>query len=127
MAKQALSNLSVSDLQREIVRRQRRVGTLIRRRDRLAAKLKELDGLIAEHGGSGGGGVRVRPTNSMTLLDAMQKSIKGKTMSVTELAEAVKKDGYQTFAANFRVMVNQTLIKYPRIFKRVDRGQYTLA
>lgn len=126
MAKQALSALSVVDLHREISRRQRHVSTLIRKRDRLAAKLKELDAHIAEAGGSAGG-TRVRPSNSMTLLQAMQKSLKGKTMSVTDLAETVKKDGYQTFAANFRVMVNQTLIKYPRIFKRVSRGQYTVA
>ena len=126
MAKQTLSTLTVADLQREISRRQRRVGSLVRKRERLAAKLKELDAIIAETGGSGGG-VRVRPSNSMTLLDAMQRSLKGKTMGVAELADAVKKDGYQTFAANFRVMVNQTLIKYPKIFKRVERGQYTLA
>jgi chromosome segregation ATPase len=122
----SLANMSVSELQREIARRRRSVSSLLRKRERLANKLKELDALIAETGGNAGG-VRVRPENSVTLLQAMQKSLKGKTMSVTELAEQVKKDGYQTFAANFRVMVNQTLIKYPRVFKRVDRGQYTLA
>jgi chromosome segregation ATPase len=121
----SLANMSVSELQREISRRRRSVSSLLRKRERLANKLKELDALIAETGGNAGG-VRVRPENSVTLLQAMQKSLKGKTMSVTELAEQVKKDGYQTFAANFRVMVNQTLIKYPRVFKRVDRGQYTL-
>jgi len=48
-------------------------------------------------------------------------------MGVTEAAEAVKKAGYKTNAANFRVIVNQALLKHRNKFKKVERGQYTAA
>jgi hypothetical protein len=44
---------------------------------------------------------------------------------VTQVAAAVQKAGYKTFAANFRTIVNQTLIKNRKIFKKISRGQYT--
>jgi hypothetical protein len=48
-------------------------------------------------------------------------------MGVSEAADAVLKAGYQTNAANFRTIVNQTLIKNRSMFKKVGRGQYTAA
>ena len=60
----------------------------------------------------------------MSLVDALAKVLKGKTMGVAEAGEAVKRVGYKTNAANFRTMVNIALIKGGK-FKRVDRGQYT--
>ena len=53
--------------------------------------------------------------------------LKGKTMGVTEVAQAVQQAGYRTSAANFRVIVNQSLIKHRRLFKKVARGKYTAA
>jgi hypothetical protein len=61
------------------------------------------------------------------LVEALAAVLKGKTMTVSNAAEAVKKSGYKTNAANFRVMVNQTFIKHRNIFKKVSHGHYTTA
>ena len=42
----------------------------------------------------------------------------------TDVTEAVQRAGYKTSAANFRTIVNATLLKSPK-FKKVARGQYT--
>lgn len=70
------------------------------------------------------GGGRRRPRNEMNLVEALRKTLSGKTMSVTEVAEAVQREGYKTTSDNFRTIVNQTLINSGQ-FKRVARGQYT--
>ena len=125
-----LSGLSVNDLQRELRRRQRRVGTLARKRDRLAAKLDSLNGEIASLGGlvvgrNGSISGRRRPKNAMSLVEALAKVLHGRTMGVTEVAHAVQKIGYVTTSPSFRTIVNQTLINNNDKFKRVERGQYT--
>jgi hypothetical protein len=121
-----LEGLSLADLEREIQRRKRGMAGLLRRRERTAAKLRDLDALISSMGGSPGRapGARTRPKNETNLVDALAAALKGKTMGVTEAAEAVQKAGYRTSAANFRVIVNQTLINSGK-FKRVERGMYT--
>jgi hypothetical protein len=122
-----LMRMSVSDLRRELARRQRRIGTLVRRHQRLVAKASKLAEEIRELGGSVTGSVglgRTRPKNEMNLVDSLVKVLKGKTMSVTDVADAVQKAGYQTTAANFRTIVNQALINSGK-FKRVERGRYT--
>jgi hypothetical protein len=52
--------------------------------------------------------------------------LKGKTMSVTDLAEAVQRAGYQTTSKTFRTIVNQALIKHSDTFKKISRGMYTV-
>jgi hypothetical protein len=120
-----LARLSVSALEAEIRRRERAARALARRRDRLAAKLDALDRKIALMGGApgrrGGGGRRAK--NDMTLEESLVKVLRGKTMSVTDAAEAVQRAGYRTNSSNFRTQVNIALIKGP--FKRAGRGQYT--
>ena len=118
--------MSFGELQAEIRRRQRSVGTLERRRAGIVAKIAQLDAKIGSLGGSangraGSGGSR--PRNEMTLTETMAKVLKGKTMRVTDIAEAVQKAGYRTNSNNFRTQVNIALIKGP--FKRVGRGEYT--
>lgn len=130
MAKRSgtLSGISVSDLRRELGRRQKRVGSLIKKRDRLMDKVRELDQAISDLGGIARGGsfvgARKRPKNESNLVDALVKVLTGKTMSVTEVADAVQKAGYMTTSPSFRTIVNQTLINSGK-FKRVSRGQYT--
>lgn len=119
-----LSGLSVAELQREIARRQRQAGALHRRRDRLAQKLREVEAAIARLGGSGGKTGRMRFRNDKNLVDALHEVLKGKTMSVTQVAEAVQAAGYRTSSPSFRTIVNQTLIKSGK-FSREGRGQYT--
>lgn len=129
----SLSKMSVSQLQAEINRRVRSTRALHRRRAKLVAKLSSLDAMILSAGGSVGdaggrmGGVRKRAQNSMNLVEALQKVLKSKTMSVTDAAAAVQKAGYVTTADNFRTIVNQALIKHTDKFKKIERGQYTKA
>ncbi len=68
-----------------------------------------------------------RPKNGVSLVDAVHAALKGKTMSVSDITAAVKKSGFKTNAANFRVMVNQVFSKFPTRFKRVKHGHYTTA
>ncbi|MFI4898356.1 MAG: hypothetical protein ACIARR_11080, partial [Phycisphaerales bacterium JB059] len=117
--------MSTNELERELSRRQTAARRLERKRERLAEQLEEVERELSELGGLGGisiGGVRKRPRNEMNLADSLAKVLKSKTMSVTDVTEAVQKAGYRTSAANFRTIVNQTLIKDSR-FKKVARGQ----
>lgn len=124
----SLSRISMSELQLEIRHRQRSSRALESRHARLSAKLRALEVQIEELGGnvSGklGGGRGSRPKNDMTLVEALAQVLDGKTMSVTDVAEAVQKAGYRTNSNNFRTQVNLALIKGGK-FKRVRRGQYT--
>lgn len=131
MAKRSsLESLTVADLHRELRKRERSQGRIVKslmsKREKLAAKLAELDSEIARHGGSVRSGRRggSRPRNDTNLADALLAVLTGATMGVTEVAEAVKKAGYKTSSPNFRTIVNQTLINSGK-FKRVGRGLYT--
>jgi hypothetical protein len=124
-----LQKFDLTMLHAELRRRERAVSRLQGKRKRLAARLARLDDEIAALGGAvsrgAGGGSRRRPRNDASLVDALANVLKGKTMGVTEMAEAVQKAGYATSSANFRTIVNATLIKFKDRFKRVERGQYT--
>ncbi len=131
-----LSALPYRAIEKEIQRRARKARTLNAKRNRLVAKIAQIDTKIRELGGLTGGGGRavrsagtgrVRPQNETTLPEALAKVLKGKTMGVTEVAAAVQKAGYKTNAENFRTIVNQALIKHRSLFKKVERGQYTAA
>jgi hypothetical protein len=131
-AARGLGGVSVADLQRELARRQRAAGTLMRKRARLLKRLQSLEGQLAHLGVSGRGGVtgpvgsgRKRPHNDLSLADALAKALDGKTMSVSDLAKEVQRKGYRTTSPSFRLIVNQALLK-GTAFKRVVRGQYTL-
>lgn len=117
----SLSNMSVGELQMELARRKRGAAKLERRRDKLVAELAEINAQLAGSGVVGSGGGR---RNSMTLPDALYNVLQGRTMSVTEAADAVRASGYTSAAANFRTMVNQALLKDKR-FKKVARGEYS--
>lgn len=126
-----LSTLPTSALQTELRRRGRGLRRLQQRRDQLMRKVDAIEAEIRAIGGpamaSGAGGrrgVRRRPKNAMNLVEALQKLLSGRTMSVTEAAEKVQEAGYKTSSSTFRTIVNQTLINSGK-FKRVARGQYT--
>jgi hypothetical protein len=128
-----LSGVSTSALAREIKRREKQLDKLGARRDALLAQVVELEtematladllGVASPAGRTAGGG-RKRAKNDHNLADSLVGVLNGVTMGVTEAAEAVQKAGYKTTAANFRTIVNQTLIRDKRI-KKVSRGQYT--
>ena len=128
MAKSDLTNLSMTELQIEIRRRERQLRSLHRKRSRLVAQLREVEEQISAAGGEisaiEGAGGRRRPRNDMNLADALAALLSNKVLSVTEAAEEVQAEGYRTTSPNFRTIVNQTLLKDKR-FKRVGRGRYT--
>lgn len=141
----SLQRVATGVLMQEIARRERGVSDLVREHEELVARIAEIDAELEIFGGSapalapkrgrpagkkkadGRRGKRgPRPKNDMTLEEAMFRVLKGKVMGVTEIARAVLDSGYKTNAANFRTMVNQTLIKSDRFHKEA-RGQYTTA
>ena len=121
--------MSISELQGVLQTRKKRRGKLEKRRDKLQGQLDDINRQIAEidgiDGPSAGPGRRAR--NSEPLPDVLERVMKksGKTMRVPELVDAVQAEGYQSKSANFRGIVNQTLIKEDR-FKNVARGEYAL-
>lgn len=133
-----LDRVSTSKLFAELERREGQLEELSEHREQLAAELEAVDQEIAALSGSTpatprriGVGKRrpgrprggKRPHNEMTLPEAMAKGMGSKAMGVSDIADAVLASGYKTNAANFRVMVNQTLLKDKR-FKKVERGIY---
>ncbi|TVQ52286.1 MAG: hypothetical protein EA377_10600 [Phycisphaerales bacterium] len=141
----ALSSLSTSELQAELERREAQRGELERERDALLAQVASIEDELNTLGGTprrrGPGRPRKvgtapravsrgrrrgrRARNSMNLVEALKKTLAGRTMSVTDVTEQVQKEGYQTTSANFRTIVNQALLSNPGDFKKVSRGQYT--
>ncbi len=121
-----LAEISIHELKRELVTRQRQAASLGRRRTKLLDKLGKLDAEISTLGmlAATGDGVRRRPRNESNLVEALAGVLDGKTMSVTEVSEAVQRAGYMTTSPSFRTIVNQTLINSGK-FKRVSRGLYT--
>jgi len=135
----SLRSASITELSREMQRRARELDKLEKRRQKAIAEVDQLDAEINElrkvlgHSASAGGGRRAsgrkggtgkRPRNERKLPDVLQEVLSGKTMGVSEAAEAAKKAGYQSSSENFKNIVNQALITDKR-FKRVGRGQYT--
>jgi uncharacterized protein YjiS (DUF1127 family) len=120
------NSLSIHELQAELQKRERGIRKLERRRERLLADLAQVDTELGAVGALGAGGrIRRRPRNEMNLVDSLAKVLNGKTMSVTDVTQAVQKAGYITTAANFRTIVNQALIREKKVFKKISRGQYT--
>ena len=127
-AVRGLAAVSSDALARELRRRQGMASSLVRKRNKLAAKLAALDAKIESVGGhlpAGRGPGRPRGQNSSTLAGALATLLKGKTMSVTDMAEEVQKAGYKTNSPNFRTIVNPAMIAHKDLFRRVSRGKYT--
>lgn len=123
-----LRGLSINEIHQELARRQKKLRALERRRATLVRRIDALDEQIAAHGGSAGStrGMGSRARNDQSLGEALAGVLKGKTMSVTDAARAVVESGYRTNSPNFRTMVNAALLN-KKVFKRVERGQYTAA
>ena len=127
--RRTLTAVSQSDLEKELSRRRKlnesKVDRLMVKREKLRTELAETEAAIIEAGGKlARTGTKKRPKNTNKLSDALAKTLRSRTLSVTEVSERVQQDGYKTTSPNFRTIVNQTLLKDPR-FKRVSRGKYT--
>lgn len=136
MSKADLNRIPTVELLRELERRQAMAGEYEARRAALEKELAGIDAELAAFVGALGqrtaaarhvnrsAGARTRSANHQPLNAVLQKLLKGRTMSVTDITEAVQKSGYKSNAANFASVVNLTLLKRKDLFKRVGRGKY---
>ena len=115
------SALSISQLERLLNVQRSAVNKLVKKRTVIQRKLDAIDRDIAKLGGSGGSS-----RNDVSLPAAMEAALKKHgTMKVGEIVDAVQAAGYRSKSANFRGIVNQTLIKDKR-FVSASRGVYQL-
>jgi len=124
------SDLTISELENILERRRQRLAGLERERSRAARRLDQIDREIASVGGNGagrmrGGGRRIR--NEKSLNEAIADVLKGASgpMKVGDIVDKVQAGGYRSNSANFRGIVNQTLIKDKR-FNSASRGLYQM-
>jgi hypothetical protein len=146
--KSTLRSITLADLAAEMTRRQGELPALRAREAEITEEMATLTATIGALDGATGrrvparrvgrgigrvakvaapmvGRKRGRRTkNGASLSEALVKVLTGKTMSVTDVATAVKKSGYKSTSANFRTMVNIALLNKKK-FKRVERGMYT--
>ena len=145
-----LSGVSFEALQKEIDRRKNRLAD---RRETLMAELEEIEaqlegmdespapatrgrprkttrkasatrGRVAKKS-TGRRGGRSKGKGGKNLVDSLHAALRGKTLSVAEVADAVQRAGYKTASANFRTIVNGALLKEKSKFRKVSRGLYT--
>ncbi len=126
-----VDGLSIGDLQAMIRQRKSRIGDLRKARRKLQKQLDAVDRDLAllegANGRARGGGTGSRPRNDVSLVDAIHAVLKsnGKPMRVGDITEKVQEAGYRSSSANFKGIVNQTLIKDKR-FVQAERGVYGL-
>ena len=123
------SNLSITQLERILRARRSEIQRLARRRAKLARRLARIDdqmrSLGGDNGGGAGGGGRARNEQSLVKMIEGVLGKTGKAMNVGDIATAVQRKGYKSNSANFRGIVNQTLIKEKQ-FAQASRGMYQL-
>jgi len=134
-----LSKLTIDQIQAEITRR---LDSLLLRRSEIESELESINADLAQPGDSRGENKhrafgrqraivtytakrRGRGGNEQSLHNVLQSLLRGKTMSVPEMAEAAKKAGHKSKSKNFRTIVSLALLNHPKKFRRVSRGLYT--
>lgn len=120
--------LNINDLQKLLNRSRSQLNKLVRKRSRLQNQIDELDRQITRLGGiSSFGNIRTRARNTMSLADAIAKTLEteSKPMPVSDIVQSVRAAGYRSNSPNFRAIVNQALIKDDRFITKV-RGVYQL-
>lgn len=122
----SLESADATQLRSELVRRERSAKSIIAKRSRLLVKLAAMDERIRAMGIRPDGrlGKSPRAKNPMTLVEALQRVLKDKTLGIPEIVAALPSVGYVTHSLNLRGMVNAQLLK-KSLFKRTGRGFYT--
>jgi hypothetical protein len=135
----ALRATPTEAIRQELERRQQNLRVLQSRRDRLASELERLDEEIrslstppdqqagvdgAPQGRPVASTRRARARNDVSLSEAIARAVEVRaTISPSEAAELVLANGYRSTAANFKMVVANTLARDKR-FRRISRGQY---
>jgi len=118
---------SIAQLEKLLGDRRSKLAALDRLRSRLVKRLEKMDAKIASLGGaarSRGGRVRNKVSLNESILAVLKR--KGGPMTVGDIVGAVLAGGYSTKSANFRGIVNQSLIKDKRFANAGTRGTYQL-
>ena len=131
----SLSGMTITQLERILEQRRRQANDL-RRADKIQAQLNALDRRITRW--MAAAAVLAAPDEMAAALAAARPKPaqpcrnhaghprkSSKPMSVGDILDAVLKSGYRTSSANFRGIVNQTLIKEKR-FGSAGRGLYQM-
>ena len=136
MARLATASFNIAQLERilqerrsELTRLERHRTELQRKLDGVERQILRLNGsLRGRRGGAGGAGRGTRARNEHSLIEVIETVLRhhGKPMRVGEIVDAVQAGGYRSNSANFRGIVNQTLIKERKRFTAADRGLYQL-
>jgi len=122
------SGLSLAQLERLMRTRRSEMNRLGRKREKLQKQLDAVEAQIASiSGGAGGGGGGTRARNKISLQEAILGVLSKSSgpMKVGAIMDKVSDMGYRSTSANFRGIVNQTLIKDKR-FTQASRGMYQL-
>ena len=142
------SVLTIVQLQQMLERTQAELDKLRSQRSEAQRRVEDLDRRISQLGGSSklgdtenngsaaprayqgkrgraGGGKRVK--NEKSLIQTLEEVIRAQKgpMQVSDIVDAVQASGYKSNSANFRGIVNQTLIKDKR-FASAGRGLYEM-
>ena len=119
-----MSDLSVSEIQVLLSKKQRRLQTLETRREKLVASLRRIEQEIAAIKGRGVSGPR--PKNEKPLLDYVT-DILGRNKSGLTLAELEKKvlaAGYKTNSGNFSNVIYQGIYHCDDVIHDPEVGRY---
>jgi hypothetical protein len=135
MPRAKLAKVSVEELKKEIVRRQRALPKLIASRDALDKKIAELQGLGEPQAAPKRGRRKLakkrvkrakRASRPGSLSSKLVEVFQGKkSLSLGDAIQAVLAAGYKTKSKNFATIVGNTLAQDKR-FRRVRKGVYAL-
>jgi septal ring factor EnvC (AmiA/AmiB activator) len=107
--------------------RRTELSKLRKQRNDVQRKLDQVDRQIDRIEGGGGRTSGGRARNAKSLTETLEGVLSaGKPMKVGDIVDAVKATGYRSSSANFRGIVNQTLIKEDKRFVAPTRGLYQL-
>lgn len=133
MAQFRAGGFTIMQLEAMLNSRRSQLDGLGRERARILKQLASVDERIRKLGGNIKGGTlsltaggRARNAKSLvgTMMDVLAKA--GGPLSVGDIVDAVKATGYQSNSANFRAIINQTLIKERKRFTNTGRAMYAL-
>ena len=125
MPRGRIGGLSISVLENMLQQRRSELGKLRKERSGLERELSKLDRRIESLGGGKARGGRVRNEKSLSALLEETLSKAAKPMQVGDIVAKVQAAGYRSNSANFRGIVNQTLIKEKQ-FASAGRGLYQM-
>lgn len=126
--------MSVAAIERELQRRRKKLErALLKERDALTRRVATIDDELLDLRGDRRlfvgympGNNRTYAHNTLRLPDAISHVLRGREMTVPQIAQTLRASGYKTTAKNFEAVVRERLREDNRRFPRVGRGLYTV-